>query len=102
MTGSLVSQASQYHILSPGRRGNRRYMSELTTEKACEFLIRTTEINGSESFEKNFVKDDKILCSVFVFVGPHAEEITAMIREQLHHYGYHNQPPLPPLQETGR
>jgi len=54
-----------------------------TTEEACEFLVRETEMAGSEVFEKNFIKDGSILCSVFVFVGPDASEITALIREHL-------------------
>lgn len=61
----------------------------MTTEEACEFLVREIEANGAESFEKNFIRNGEIICSVFVFVGPHANEITGMIREHLHHYGFH-------------
>jgi hypothetical protein len=54
---------------------------ELTTEKACEFLVRHLELLGEEMFEKNFVKDGRILCSVFCIIGPNAEELTGLIRE---------------------
>jgi hypothetical protein len=60
----------------------------MTTTQACELLVRETEMSGAESFEKNFVRDGKTLCSVFVLVGPHTEEITAMIREKFGHYGF--------------
>lgn len=73
--------------------------NELTTEKACEFLIRDLETSGAESFEKNFVKNGSIACSVFAFIGNNAEEITAMIREHLHHYGFHRDPPMGPEEE---
>jgi hypothetical protein len=71
-------------------------MDGLTTKRACEFLVRETETSGAESFEKNFIKNDRIICSVFVFLGNNAEEITAMIREHLHHYGFHREPPQTP------
>jgi len=57
-------------------------------EALCEAVVRQTEIAGSECFEKNYVKDGDILASVFCFVGPHASEMTAMIREQLDHFGF--------------
>jgi hypothetical protein len=53
----------------------------------CEAIVRETEISGSEVFEKNYIQDDKILATVFCFVGEHAEELTAFVREQLHKLG---------------
>lgn len=53
----------------------------ITTEQACESLARNLETVGEEMFEKNFVRNDEILCSVFCIIGPNAQELTALIRE---------------------
>lgn len=58
-------------------------------EALCEAVVRQTEIAGSECFEKNYIKNGEILATVFCFVGPHASEMTAMVREHLSHYGFH-------------
>jgi hypothetical protein len=55
----------------------------------CDAVVRQTEIAGSECFEKNYIKDGRIVATVLCFVGQHAEEMTAMVREQLNHYGFH-------------
>lgn len=53
----------------------------------CEAIVRETEISGSEVFEKNYIRDDKILATVFCFVGEYAEELTALVRKRLHEIG---------------
>ena len=63
----------------------------MTTEVLCEGLIRHLETSGHELFEKNFVRDGEILCSVFAIVGPNAEELTGMVREWAHSKGLKQQ-----------
>lgn len=63
-------------------------IDENNHEALCEAVVRQTEIAGSECFEKNFIKNGEILASVFCFVGPQAAEMTALIRQQLDHFGF--------------
>ncbi len=60
----------------------------MSTEQLCEGLIRHLEIQGEEVFEKNFIKDDKITCSVFAIVGDNAEEMTGLFREWMASKGF--------------
>lgn len=62
--------------------------SEMTSEELCEALVRHLEIEGEEVFEKNFVKNGKITCSVFCIIGENAEEMTALVREWLASSGF--------------
>lgn len=54
----------------------------------CEGLVRHLETTGEELFEKNYVKDGRILCTVFCIIGPNAEEMTALVREWAHTSGF--------------
>jgi hypothetical protein len=47
---------------------------------ACETLVRHLEILGSEALEKNYTKNGKITCTVFVVIGPNAEAFASMAR----------------------
>lgn len=60
----------------------------MTSEQICEAIVRHVEATGEEVFEKNFVQDDKITCSVFCIIGPNAEEMTALVREWLNSSGF--------------
>ena len=60
----------------------------MTTEELCEGLVRHLETTGEELFEKNYYKDDRILCSVFVIVGDNAEELTGLVREWAQKRGF--------------
>lgn len=58
------------------------------SEEICEALVRHVEVSGSEVFEKNFVKGDKILCSVWCIIGENAEAFMLAIREWLKQQGF--------------
>jgi hypothetical protein len=50
-------------------------MSELhTSEEICEALIRHVEMSSSEVFEKDFVKDGKVICTVWCMIGDNTQE----------------------------
>ena len=59
-----------------------------TSEEICEALVRHVEVTGSEVFEKNFVKQDRIVCSVWCIVGPNAEGFACMVRRWLRENGF--------------
>lgn len=61
----------------------------MTSDELCEGLVRHLETTGEEMLEKNFTKDGRVLCSVFVIIGDNAEEMTALIREWAHKAGFH-------------
>jgi len=63
-------------------------MNDLTSEELCEGLVRHVETSGHEIFEKNFVKDGKIICTVLCIVGENAEEMTALVREWATNNGF--------------
>lgn len=64
-------------------------MSELhTPEEICEALVRHVEVSGSEVFEKNFVKDGRILCTVFCIIGDNAQPFTKSVRDWLDSNGF--------------
>jgi hypothetical protein len=65
----------------------------MDSEEICEALVRHVEASGSEVFEKNFVKDDKILCTVWCVVGPNAERFCEMVRLWLELEGFHTDVP---------
>ena len=54
-----------------------------TSEEICEALVRHLEVSGSEVFEKNFVQDGRIICTVWCMIGDNAQEFNTMIREWL-------------------
>jgi hypothetical protein len=58
------------------------------TEALCEAPTRHTEIQGAELFEKNYIKNGKVLATVFCVVGKHAEELTALVREWMTKEGF--------------
>ena len=45
----------------------------MSSEEICEALVRHVEVSGSEVFEKNFVKDGKVVCTVWCVIGDNAE-----------------------------
>lgn len=61
---------------------------EVTTEEIAESIVRHMETAGIEMLEKNFISNNKIVCSVFCIVGPDAEEMTAIIRKWIIGKGY--------------
>jgi hypothetical protein len=61
----------------------------MTSEEICEALVRHVEVLGSEVFEKNFIKDERIICSVWCIVGSNAEEFALMVRRWLKENGFH-------------
>lgn len=54
-----------------------------TSEEICEALVRHVEASGWEVFEKNFVKNGKVVCSVWCIVGGNAQTFCDMIRQWL-------------------
>lgn len=44
----------------------------MTSSQICEELVRHLEITGSEVFQKNFIKDGKVVCTVWCMIGPNA------------------------------
>ena len=58
------------------------------SEEICEALVRYVEVSGYEVFEKNFVKDGHILCTVWCMVGSNAEAFNKAIREWLDNNGF--------------
>lgn len=63
-------------------------MSLETSEEICEALVRHVEVSGMEVFEKSFVKDGKVLCSVWCVVGPNAGEFQRAIESWLEDNGF--------------
>jgi hypothetical protein len=64
-------------------------MSKLhTSEEICEALVRHVEVMGSEIFEKNFVKDGKVVCSVWCIVGPNAQAFRDSVATWLYKNGF--------------
>jgi len=59
-----------------------------TSEEICEALVRHVETTGSEVFEKNFVKDDMVLCTVWCMIGPNAEAFQEMVVKWLTEQGF--------------
>jgi len=59
-----------------------------TSEEICEALVRHVEMSGSEVFEKNFVKDEQMLCTVWCVIGPNAEEFNRMVCEWMDQNGF--------------
>ncbi len=59
-----------------------------TSEEICEALVRHVEIVGSEVFEKNFIKDGKVVCSVWCVVGDNAEAFMRQSRKWLEDNGF--------------
>ena len=58
-------------------------MSLESSEEICEALVRYVEVIGSEVFEKNFIKRDRIVSTVWCMVGGNAERFAFMIRRWL-------------------
>lgn len=59
-----------------------------TSEEICEALIRHVEITGSEVFEKNFVENGRITCTVWCMVGKNAQSFNEMILGWLAENGF--------------
>jgi len=59
-----------------------------TSEEICEALVRHVETSGSEVFEKNFVKNGKIICTVWCVIGPNAEYFAMETRKFLEDSGF--------------
>ena len=63
-------------------------MKWANSAEICEALVRHTEASGSEVFEKNFVKDGKVICSVWCMVGENADPFHRAIRRWLEEKGF--------------
>lgn len=59
-----------------------------TSEEICEALVRHVETTGSEVFEKNFVKNGEIRCTVWCMIGPNAQAFRDMINAWLIDTGF--------------
>lgn len=59
-----------------------------SSEDICEALARHTELSGSDVFEKNYVKDERVVCTVWCLLGADAEEFVVMARQWLADRGY--------------
>ena len=59
-----------------------------TSEEICEALVRHVETSGSEVFEKNFIKGDKIVCTVWCMIGPNAQWFNKMIKKAIKKKGF--------------
>jgi hypothetical protein len=60
----------------------------MSSEEICEALVRHVETTGSDVFEKNFVKDGKILCTVWCVVGENAQPFNEAVTEWLNDNGF--------------
>lgn len=59
-------------------------ITEKDVVRACETLANLCLRDGVEVFEKNYHNNEgEIQHTVFVFTGPSAPELTAMVREYL-------------------
>lgn len=59
-----------------------------TSEEICEALVRHVETTGSEVFSKNFVKDGRVICTVWCMVGPNAQDFKDVIEDWLEEEGF--------------
>jgi hypothetical protein len=59
-----------------------------TSEEICEALVRHVETSGSEVFEKNFIKGDRIVCTVFCVIGTNADDFNWMVHRWLDANGF--------------
>lgn len=59
-----------------------------SSEEICEDLVRHVETTGSEVFEKNFVKDGRIICTVWCMVGLNAQPFNEVVKEWLYANGF--------------
>jgi hypothetical protein len=59
-----------------------------TSDEICEALVRHVEVTGSEVLEKNFVKDGKILATVWCMVGPNAQSFNEAVKAWLAAEGF--------------
>jgi hypothetical protein len=55
----------------------------MDTNELCESLVRHVETTGSDVLEKNFVRDDKVLATVWVVVGEDAGAFARAVRRWL-------------------
>lgn len=60
----------------------------MTSKEICEALVRHVETSGSEVFEKNFVEDGRIICSVWCIIGENAEDFNTANRKWLDDNGF--------------
>lgn len=65
-------------------------MSDLlhTSEEICEALVRHVETTGSEVFNKNFVKNGKVICSVWCVIGNNARPFSESVLTWLGDQGF--------------
>lgn len=69
-------------------------MNELRSpEEISEALVRHVETSGYEVFERNFVKDGRILCTVWCMVGEDAQEFSLAMQEWLMDHGFNERVP---------
>jgi hypothetical protein len=64
------------------------YMPDYTSEELCEALVRKLEVSGSEILEKNFIKDGKMVCTVWLMIGPNTQPFHDMICKWLEKEGF--------------
>lgn len=63
-------------------------MTPETSEDICEALVRYVETIGSEVFEKNFVEQGRIRCTVWCMIGDNAQGFNEMVKEWLETKGF--------------
>jgi hypothetical protein len=60
----------------------------MSSEQICEALVRHVELSGSEFFEKNFVKNERIICTVWCVIGDNAQQFSDDVKEWLEVNGF--------------
>ncbi len=60
----------------------------MSSEEICEALVRHVEVSGSEVFEKNFVQNGQVVCTVWCMVGQNAASFAQMARDWLASNGF--------------
>ncbi len=60
----------------------------MTSDEICEALVRHVEVTGSEVFEKNFIKDGKIICTLWCVIGDNAQPFNEEVKKWLDLNGF--------------
>jgi hypothetical protein len=58
------------------------------SNEICEALIRYVEMQGTDIFEKNLVRNGEVQATVWCLLGENAEEFNIMARTWLKKKGY--------------
>ena len=59
-----------------------------SSEDICEALVRHIESYGCEVFEKNFVENDKVTCTVWCVIGDNAQDFQRMVHAWMNKKGF--------------